>query len=860
MALSLKNKLKKIATVIGLTSVAAVATVAVVTSDSNTQNSVDAATVTQLRGINRAGAEYGSFWDGWNGQTYYEWPSAAVRKLEFDHYQEKGMNLVRLPISWERLQHELLGPLDATYQAKLQEYVADATSRGLHVVIDLHNYGRYAQGAFDASGKQTTTYKQLVLGDGLLYVHISDVWKKLASLFVDNPLVVFNIMNEQHDAVNLTGPQIFGGYQEALDAIRSTGAKQLVLFPSSRSADVGHWTTWSPQGGGLDSVNSLVVHDSANNFAFDMHTYQEYEKWLDDVVKVTEWARANDRKLFMSEFGADTSTASSSIPALLAYLNANSDVWLGWAPWNIEPYSLMETDSASASIKDTYRMKWFESYYKEPATSPAQQADASTDASIDASLRDSGQAQPSQGTGTTVTTPTSYQKEKVFTVNSGTTNWVYVPKSYDATHKTPTKLFVWLHGCGGQSEYDVYMVSPGGDQDWISLTVGGREKQCWSDVSVDGSKVLAAIADIKTRFNIDTSRVFLGGYSSGGDIGYPLLFANANMFAGGLFENTGPSTAAMNAAKSASWKLNIVHLAHQSDTVYPIATIRSQMSTLKNQGFNVVFVEKPGNHWDDDTGSYGTSYDLNAVVLPYLKGTWSAPSGTATQPPPECSYAYSAWSDCQPSGTQTRTAVGSPSGCVGNPVVMQGCTYVPPSCVYVYSAWSACMSDNKQSRSVTSSSPAGCAGTPSLTQACTYVPPKVDTDGDGIVDALDKCPKQKGVASKDPSRNGCEARLTVVSKITYDWTTGYCEEFYLENQTTAWIAWSSATIDVADGKLRGKGNVWGLLVPNESASGTVKGKPATWTSPVEPGTTATIGLCADVGKSKKKATLSTLSY
>src|SRR4029453_4062019 len=100
----------------------------------------------QLRGVNRAGAEYGDDWDGWTGQTFYEGPSVPVRTNELNAYAAKGMNVVRLPISWERLRHRLNGPLHPIYQTPLADYVNAATAMGFAVIIDLHNYGRYAAG------------------------------------------------------------------------------------------------------------------------------------------------------------------------------------------------------------------------------------------------------------------------------------------------------------------------------------------------------------------------------------------------------------------------------------------------------------------------------------------------------------------------------------------------------------------------------------------------------------------------------------------------------------------------------------------------------------------------------------------
>ena len=64
------------------------------------------------RGINRAGAEYGDDWDGWTGQTFYTFPTEAELDSELAFYGNKGFNTIRLPISWERLQQSLSGPLE----------------------------------------------------------------------------------------------------------------------------------------------------------------------------------------------------------------------------------------------------------------------------------------------------------------------------------------------------------------------------------------------------------------------------------------------------------------------------------------------------------------------------------------------------------------------------------------------------------------------------------------------------------------------------------------------------------------------------------------------------------------------------
>jgi len=236
---------------------------------------------------------------------------------------------------------------------------------------------------------------------------------------------------------------------------------------------------------------------------------------------------------------------------------------------------------------------------------------------------------------TVPTDPIQFTKDTVFTLDSGTTNWVVVPDAYDSSHQTPISLFVWLHGCGGESSGDIYNVSPGGaGQIWISLTVGGREDDCW-DPNSDSPLVLAAIADIKTHFNIDPKRVVLGGYSSGGDLGYRLAFYNALDFAGMLAENTSPflgtgSSAAQSIA-AAGWKFHVAHLAHLEDDTYPIAGVRDELAQLTAAGFPVTSIEREGTHYDDPGAVVnanpvpGTVADLQSVLLPFLSDGWTAP-------------------------------------------------------------------------------------------------------------------------------------------------------------------------------------------------------------------------------------------
>lgn len=237
---------------------------------------------------------------------------------------------------------------------------------------------------------------------------------------------------------------------------------------------------------------------------------------------------------------------------------------------------------------------------------------------------------PAPTTTTTVpVAPLSVTKANVVGLNSAKGPYsLYVPSTYDATHRTPTKLLLWMHGCGGEAYGDAWAVSPGGSQSWISVSVGGRDGECW-DANNDVAMVLAALDDVQRRLNVDRRRVVIGGYSSGGDMAYRTAFYNASRFAGIIAENTSPfrdsGSSQTSSIAAAAWKLNVVHLAHLSDTTYPIANVRSETNALQAAGFPMTRIERAGTHWDPDTTTTGTNRDMRVYLLPYLDAGWTSP-------------------------------------------------------------------------------------------------------------------------------------------------------------------------------------------------------------------------------------------
>jgi hypothetical protein len=251
---------------------------------------------------------------------------------------------------------------------------------------------------------------------------------------------------------------------------------------------------------------------------------------------------------------------------------------------------------------------------------------------------------PAQPLSTVPADPLHPEVERPFRhVGGGVEYWGFVPSTYESSNLTPTPLLIWLHGCYGEAEGEAWVVDPGEEmqppQDWLTLTLAGREGGaegvCWVP-SIDEAKVMAALADFETHFNVDRRRVILGGYSSGGDLAYRTGFRHSSTFAGLLIENSSPfrdteSTEAESLA-AATTKLHIVHLAHLQDTTYPIAGVRTETEAVKAAGFPIERIEVPGEHWNDEGEVVaghpvpGTDADLRAYLLPHIDDGWLAPA------------------------------------------------------------------------------------------------------------------------------------------------------------------------------------------------------------------------------------------
>jgi hypothetical protein len=214
------------------------------------------------RGVNVAGAEFGYQDAGFSnadvGSNSYETTGS------YAYLASRGIELVRLPFRWERIQPTLGAALNSTELTTLTAAVNAAGAAGLKVILSVHNMASY----------YTSGHVSNFLGGAVVtQAHFVDLWTRLSTAFKANSAVIgYGLMNEPSN-------------MPSLDPIYTERAA-LQEF----DADITGWPTanggaWSSQQGGsaaytLPNSNSTFGENdtslrdrSANGLAFWMDVY-----------------------------------------------------------------------------------------------------------------------------------------------------------------------------------------------------------------------------------------------------------------------------------------------------------------------------------------------------------------------------------------------------------------------------------------------------------------------------------------------------------------------------------------------------------------------------------------------------------
>ncbi|KAL7627186.1 hypothetical protein AAE478_003962 [Parahypoxylon ruwenzoriense] len=240
--------------------------------------------------------------------------------------KDDGVNLLRLPISWQFLvNNKLGGDLDSGNLAKYDQLMQACLNTGAHCMIDIHNFARWNGGIIGQGGPSDDDFVSL--------------WRQLAIKYASEERIVFELMNEPHDLDLDTWVRTC---QKVVTAIREAGATaQMILLPGTNFDSAATL----PGIGGAEALLGVTNPDgSTDNLLLDVHKYLDIDNSgthvqcttdnTDAFATLAQFLRERGRKGLVSETGA-----SREVSCLTAFcsqntlINENSDVFVGLVGW-----------------------------------------------------------------------------------------------------------------------------------------------------------------------------------------------------------------------------------------------------------------------------------------------------------------------------------------------------------------------------------------------------------------------------------------------------------------------------------------------------------------------------------------------
>jgi endoglucanase len=283
--------------------------------------------------VNLAGAEFAG--GTLPGRPNYDYMFPTITSL--NAWKANGVQVIRLPVLWERLQPVLDNPLDPVYAKLIDKTLELAAARGMSVILDIHNYGTYRTKLIGSLDVPLRSYANLM-------------WR-IAQRWNGNPgLNGYDIMNEPHDAFDAGWP---AAAQAGINGIRRYDTAKPIYVEGRSWSSAARWA----------SVNGALLNlrDPSNNLIFSAHLYFDADASgsyktgpgddfdLDVGVKratpFIEWLKRNNRRGHIGESGIPGNDPrwSQAMDHLMAYLQKHCVPLTYWAAgplWGSYPLSI----------------------------------------------------------------------------------------------------------------------------------------------------------------------------------------------------------------------------------------------------------------------------------------------------------------------------------------------------------------------------------------------------------------------------------------------------------------------------------------------------------------------------------------
>lgn len=236
-----------------------------------------------LRGVDLPSGAFGAGAEGarWYSNTRtgvfgtdYYYDDAA----DFTQLAATGAQVVRLSVTWERLQPRLDRPLDAREVARVGRALDAAQQAGLGVVLDLHNYGDYWVAAPGGG------HRRLVLGSRRLpFSALVDFWRRTSrALTAHTSVLGLGLMNEPTDLASdpAVGARTWQRASQAVvTGLRAAGDRHVLMVSGYGGASPGRWTTYQPR---------AWIRDPLDQIRYEAHQYFDADRTGHYVRSFTE--------------------------------------------------------------------------------------------------------------------------------------------------------------------------------------------------------------------------------------------------------------------------------------------------------------------------------------------------------------------------------------------------------------------------------------------------------------------------------------------------------------------------------------------------------------------------------------------
>ncbi len=279
----------------------------------------------RLHGVNRSGAEYACA-QGWG---IFDGPSDSTSVQAIASWRS---NVARVPLNetcWLGINGVAPAYSGDIYRRAIADYVARLERNGLFVILDLH---WTAAGTAVALGQAPMPDRD----------HTPEFWRQVALTFKGDNRVLFDLFNEPFPDDNADTPEAWrcwrdggscsgmtyqaAGMQELVDAVRGTGASNVILLGGVRYAStLSSWLASEP----ADPLHNLAASWHIYNFSWCTTT----ACWDGEAAPV-----ARQVPLVLGELGQDDG-GRGFVDSLMDWMDARQGSYLAWV-WDVWGQSL----------------------------------------------------------------------------------------------------------------------------------------------------------------------------------------------------------------------------------------------------------------------------------------------------------------------------------------------------------------------------------------------------------------------------------------------------------------------------------------------------------------------------------------